>query len=800
MAAVQTLIVNASPDQMGWIRSNLLEICPTCQPVFSNLPLPSQQDFDLILFFLHNKVDWYRVVFPETTIRFAVVDEYEPEQVHRLYRSGFHAVLSTAAFGENLKRLVDEFFSEMQAPTALNMTRPFRTDHSSKELLQLRRALESSALAGSVIQALSVLILVLDKDGQIILFNPRCEQVSGYTENEVKGKRFQDFLILPEEKDGVLRAFDRMRTRDHPVQHQNFWVTRDGLLKRLEWSNSVLRSPDGKIEYVVGIGLDITDAYEISQALKRSEERFARIFQISPIGLMMVAIQDGTLLDINESALRLVGASRGELLDRRNIDSPLFKEVYRDVILDAEATSTPPAAGRVVKFDSESGLTYYLHLSYEFVEWSGKMAALVLLQDVTRQTEYQESIRLQKEALELRVTERTEKLEKAGLELKSEIGRRQAAEQLSQHLVNVIWETPDVMAMSDPSGKLLYLNKAGREFMQISETAPVNLIDFHEVYTPDSKKTILNDALAEALSHNEWRGELEFQRPDGRVVPFSQVILVHRSEDGRPRFISTIARDITLERNARNELLNAYEQVKRLGQIRNEFFSMTSHQFRTPLSIILSSAELLEHYGRTWGEEKKTVHLRRIEEAAAAINHLLDDILFISRSESGEQQLSIEVVDLVSLCQRVMDNHSLLKQKERNFNFMRNTPSNPIHTDPAVVEKILDNLLGNAVKFSPAGSTISVRLLAGEKETQITVSDQGHGIPEDELDRIFEPFMRGRRHLEVPGTGLGLMIVDRSIRMLNGRIHVESKLNQGTSVHVWIPDADESIQGQERGG
>ena len=344
------------------------------------------------------------------------------------------------------------------------------------------------------------------------------------------------------------------------------------------------------------------------------------------------------------------------------------------------------------------------------------------------------------------------------------------------------------MGISNLTGQVQYLNKAGRRLLGLGELDFVSHLSFYSVYSDEFNEYFSQTIIPYVNQHGIWHGETELNLPNGLVIPVSQVVIAHRDEDGNVEFYSSIARNITDQRKASEDLRLAYEKEKQLGLMRTNFFSMTSHQFRTPLSAILSSAELIDHYGDHWPSEKRRTHTQRIQEATQRLTEMLDNILDYSRLEAHEGKVNVEEIDLALLCEKYMREMQLADRSGHTFEFRCVDENCVAHSDRQVLECVIENLLSNAIKYSPAKTMIQIDISRDNGQTVLLVKDEGIGITEEDLDLIFEPFHRGSNVIDAPGSGLGLMIVKKSLELVGGEITFHSQLGKGTEVSVYIPD------------
>lgn len=264
-------------------------------------------------------------------------------------------------------------------------------------------------------------------------------------------------------------------------------------------------------------------------------------------------------------------------------------------------------------------------------------------------------------------------------------------------------------------------------------------------------------------------------------------------------------------RLAHEEVSRALEQERELNELKTRFVSMVSHEYRTPLSVILSSAQLLEQFSHRFSEEKRLAHLHRIQAMVQSMTGLLDDILVVSRSEAGRLPFTPQPVDLLAFCRELLEDfelgsgnrHQLILDVGGWSNHMRQgaeslgsapanapTETNPPFTawvDEQLMRHILNNLLSNAIKYSPPGSQVRLSLARESGALVIRIADQGIGIPARDQAHLFDAFHRASNVGAVPGTGLGMHIVRRAVTLHGGSIAVQSVEGQGTTVVVQIP-------------
>ena len=244
------------------------------------------------------------------------------------------------------------------------------------------------------------------------------------------------------------------------------------------------------------------------------------------------------------------------------------------------------------------------------------------------------------------------------------------------------------------------------------------------------------------------------------------------------------------------ELRLALQKEKELVEMKSRFVSIASHEFRTPLSSIQFAANFVKQYDHRIEKRDRDQKLDNIVEQVGHMTSLLDDVLTYGKSEAGKINLITSKIKFQEFIIRLTEDveHST-KNTHKIRTELHNAPVE-METDEKLLRSILSNLLTNAIKFSPGKEQVHLTISGIQDQIQIQVRDEGLGIHPDELEKIFEPFLRGREVAAIPGTGLGLSITKKAVELLGGTIKIESKLNQGTTGTVLIPLLNSKYHGK----
>lgn len=234
-------------------------------------------------------------------------------------------------------------------------------------------------------------------------------------------------------------------------------------------------------------------------------------------------------------------------------------------------------------------------------------------------------------------------------------------------------------------------------------------------------------------------------------------------------------------------------KAQELNQLKTEFVSMLSHDFRNPLNTILLSAGLLEDSRDRLTQEQQLAYFRMIRTAIKEMDQLLTEVLLIGRADSGRLLCQLEELDLEYFCKRIIETLQLSSPEKHQIIFTALGNLKDGLWDETLLRHILTNLIGNAIKYSPQGGTIQLTVIAetANRRFIFQIQDQGIGIPSEDLNHLFNPFYRASNVDTIQGTGLGLAIVQRCVEAHQGTIRVESQVEIGTTFTIIFPIFDE---------
>jgi PAS domain S-box-containing protein len=391
-----------------------------------------------------------------------------------------------------------------------------------------------------------------------------------------------------------------------------------------------------------------------------------------------------------------------------------------------------------------------------------------------QQARFRDEIQRHAAELEQRVFERTVELQRT-----------------KDRTETILNNSSDAIILSSFDGVVQQINPAFSELFGYS-TDEIFGQSLLTLVSPDQVEVLLKALAAVVNTGKPSRVEVVATHRDGTLFDVDFVMAAILQEN-KIRDVVCGLRDITERKQMEQGLRAALEKEKELSELKSRFSSMVSHEFRTPLAVILSSVGLLQRYSERMSVEKREEHLGQIQIQVGHLVGLLDDVLSLSRAETLGIEITADILDLTTFCSGVVAEIQQTTQKhEIVFSIVGNPV--PVALDMKLMRQVITNLLSNAIKYSPNGGSVKLNLIYQFQEVFISIQDEGIGIPEADQKRLFEVFHRAVNVGNIPGTGLGLPIVKRAVEAHGGTISVESQISQGTTFIIRIPIEPNSLE------
>ncbi|HEY9638051.1 MAG TPA: ATP-binding protein [Coleofasciculaceae cyanobacterium] len=380
---------------------------------------------------------------------------------------------------------------------------------------------------------------------------------------------------------------------------------------------------------------------------------------------------------------------------------------------------------------------------------------------------------------------------------------------------SVVENVKEVIFQTDATGSWTFLNPAWTNLtgFTVEESLGTNFLNY--VHCDDQQR---QQQLWQSLIRDQ-KGSCRYEMRYLTKAGECRWIEVHGHPtlvtDGAVTGISGMLRDITervyaqalekdkvrleteiIERKRTEEIIrSALEKEKELGELQSRIIATISHEFRTPLTTVQSSSDLLKNYGKTWSDEKRYKHFHRIDDSVEHMTQLLNDVILIGQAEAGKLQFNPTPLELESLCREIVEEWQLSLDSKQDGQGGRiptvalSVQGNETQAklDEKLLRQILTNLLSNASKFSPQTGIVRFDLICQEHQAIFRIQDEGIGIPLEDQPRLFESFYRASNVGTTQGTGLGLAIVKKCVDLHQGQITVESEVGVGTTFTLTLP-------------
>lgn len=593
-------------------------------------------------------------------------------------------------------------------------------------------------------------IVMLDLDGRVKIWNPAAEHMFGWTEEEVLDRPNPIVLNMPQPdslQTSILQGTTYSRLE---LQQQK----KDGTPISIVFSAAPLPDSDGQISGIVAVIADVTEQKQRAEQLRLLQSVVVNtndaviITEAEPIDA-----PGPRILYVNEAFTRITGYQPEEVLGQtpRILQGAKTDQAELHKVRTA-LSRWEPVTVEVINYRKD-GSEFWNEFS------------LVPVAD--SQGWYTHWIAVQRDTTGRKRTE-------------------QALRQSEERFRSLIEQALDIIMILDPDGTIGYVSPSVEKVLGYGAADLVgqNVAQFIH---PDDVLTT-RDRLTNTQPYAELTRPIEFRdrHQDGswRILEaISQPFL----DSTATLRVMVNARDIT-ERKRLDEIRLALEREKELSALKTRFFSMASHEFRTPLSTALAAAQVLENSQEEWDNTAKRLrNLHRIQDAVRNMVQLLDDILTINRAETGKLAFNPQRLDLESYCSQFVEEMRLNAGTQNPLVFTCQGQPVSIYLDEKLLRSILANLLSNAIKYSPHGGSVRITLEFQATSVRLGVQDEGIGIPPEDQKQLFEPFHRGRNVRTIPGTGLGLVVVKKCVDLHQGEIEIISEVGQGTTCWVTLP-------------
>ena len=540
---------------------------------------------------------------------------------------------------------------------------------------------------------------------------------------------------------------------------------------------------NNKVVGLQGVAHDITERKKTEEALREREKDYKELIDGMNETVWIIDL-DGNIIDVNKTAVELLDYSKEEFLKigLKGIDSSLTKQQIQSLVntmpkdkFQIFETSHKTKDGKIIPVEVVSSIITY----------RGKKTILSIARDVTERRKAEEALRESENTLRVFINA----IPEASLLVDTD-GNIVSA---NQALAKSFGENTETIVNKNLY-KMLPAKIAGSRKAKIKKAINQNKpISFEDYYSGHFYYNYVNPILDDSRKVSKI-AIIGFDITERKKAEIElEQYRLHLEELIRDRtkeleeVNSLLQEEIIKQREAEEKVRVALEKEKELSELKSKFISIASHEFRTPLTTVLSSTELLERYGRTWEHDKYVKQTDRIRKSVKYLTNLMDEVLIISRADTGKIKFEPKKTDLEKLCKNILEDIKLILTNKHSIDFDVDIGQKNFMLDEKLLKFIILNLLSNAIKYSPKGGNIGFKVCASPQNIIIEISDEGIGIPEEDRIHLFDPFNRGSNVGDIHGTGLGMSIIKRSVDMYNGSIEYESKVDEGTTFVVSLP-------------
>ena len=647
---------------------------------------------------------------------------------------------------------------------------------------------DSLILHKELIENLPVGIVSLNPDDTIVYMSESAKKMLCIQNEKESAKEFNEY-ILPEYRNAHLeRLYNYVKGELQPVKEY--------LMKRnngsLFWAE-VYALPrffdDGEFLVINVVFKDITERKMGHIRLQESETRLSALIESANDIIWSVDIVEFRIMTFNTALKKYlndmygtsiyIGATMHQLLPRENADN-IIKQ-YKKVLLEGEF---------IYKFKTPTCSDVF-SMSFNLIKHNNNVIGIsVFGKNIT---EYLEArLMLQKE-MEFNKT--------------------------------LLQSLPVLFIVIDNERKIKMTNQVFRQTLGYSEEEIINN-KFMRFILLEDKNSFLEPYINELRNGISVKHEYSVIKRNGEDILIEWYISPIIDEKGNIDYVMAAGNDITERRKNEielnnykqkleelvkqrtlklehvNKLLNdeiqrqkevedkvkkALKKEKELNMLKSRFVSIASHEFRTPLTTIYSSAQLLERYGKTWENNIYKSQFNRIKENINHLTGMLDDILIIGKTDTDKLISEPTDINLKQLCENLVDDVNMMLSKNHKLISKIKLSKEIYYIDEKAIKHILLNLLSNAIKYSPYGGKIELSVHSKDSSIVFKISDEGIGIPIEDQSSIYESFHRAKNTGDIRGTGLGLAITKRFVDLVKGDIEFTSKEKKGTTFRVSIP-------------
>ncbi len=705
----------------------------------------------------------YSVFNPDKKVKFdknyayTIIKNGGVHAVFRLSDYGFLELFSSR-YKENLsskklnqiQEVIEQFAKSLEGSISYKLLKKEIKERERVEKALLR----SENKYKDLVEQAGDIIYRTDLKGYITFVNDSALKIMGGKKKDYIGKHFLKF-VREDYKDQILNFYqsqfekkNRISTLEFPAitkTGEELWLTQKARV--------LLDSSKNEVFGFAAIARDITQNVHARIALKRSEEKFRGIIENMNLGLLEVDL-DQNILFANKSFCKISGYSQDELINKNaSILLKAHENSSNLEMLESEIkkrTSGESGAYELQIVNKNGEKKWVLISGAPVYDNAGNITGSIGIHlDITEQKMARDQILSRQKKLESIVS-------------------------TSPESVFILDENERVIECNDKASSL-FCDNPKKESNLISKIIPERYSSIHKI------------GIGSILSQKDQKIEVDVINKYKEEIA-AEIRASSFTFEGKNHY-SVFIKDITLEKQTKINLERALKKQRELNELKSKFVSMTSHEFRTPLTTIRSNIELLSYHIANYPENPKiNKNIERIGNELNRITNLMDDILTIGRIESGKIKTTFKLTDISYTSKKMIEASFKSSTKGLNVELKIIGDQRNISTDESIFSHIISNLLGNAIKYTLTNKSPILTIdYTNPQEVVCNIEDFGIGIPEQDLPNLFDSFFRASNVQNITGTGLGLAIVKQFTQLINASISVESEKDKGSTFSLVIP-------------
>jgi PAS domain S-box-containing protein len=601
----------------------------------------------------------------------------------------------------------------------------------------------------------------MDLGKDVIIWNHALPEIFGYDEGYLRTKAsWWESRLHPEDRANVIAGFSAAIERK-----ENKWTSyfrfecADGSFKHV-YNRSYILYEDKKPVRVIGSIQDISDRVKAGQEI----EKLSLVASKTNNGVM-ITDKDGMIEWVNESFSKLTGYSLDEIKGKK----PTFlqgRETDKDTIrrISAKLREREIISEEIINY-TKSGRKVWLQLDVAPVfDDRGRLTNFISIQtNITELKEFENSIIV-----------------------------------IARELSSLIENANVPIFGVDTYGNINEWNSVSAKLMEYGKNEVLG-IHWKTIFPQEDDSQAFEQAIAKAMKdHSTSNFELPVKTKSGSRVILLASTSPRRNNNDEITGVLFVGQNITELTDYRNnlerivnertlELHAALKKEKDLVKMKTQFVSIASHEFRTPLTSIALAAGFIKRYKEKITPQSLDEKILNIEKQVNNMTFLLDDILMIGKVEAGKMPVNEQPINIGEFMAGLCNEVAKANGNTHEIHLTQNLRYHEIMSDEKLLRNIVINLLTNAIKFSPNAGRVDVEMTTKNELLYLKVADYGIGIPEKDIQNLFEPFYRAGNVTSIQGTGLGLSIIKKAVELLKGNIRVSSEVGVGTEINVELP-------------